>query len=143
MTQIHVFQNSQSKEQSENQKLGDSPDEILHHLKLTNVNSLAVGHLNMNSLRNKFDTLKLLVENSLDIFMISEINETSPDETFPGGPFLMDGFKSPYWTDRNANGGDKALYVREDIPSGEISLKNDDKDIESFLIKSTFTRKNR
>ena len=87
MTQIHGSQNLQSKEQSENQKLGD----ILHHLKLKNVNSLAVGHLNMNSLRNKFNTLKLLVKISLDIFMISEINETSSDETFPRGQFLMDG----------------------------------------------------
>ena len=107
MTQIHVSQNLQSKEQSENQKLGD----ILHHLKLKNVNSLAVGHLNMNSLRNKFNTLKLLVKISLDIFMISEINETSSDETFPRGQFLMDGFKPPYWTNKNANGGGKAFYV--------------------------------
>ena len=52
-----VSQNLQFKEQSENRNLDDSPDEILHLLKLKNMNRLAIGHLNFNSLRNKFDTL--------------------------------------------------------------------------------------
>ena len=50
------------KEQSENQNLGDSADEILRHLKLKSVNRLVIGHLNINSLRNKFDSLKLLAK---------------------------------------------------------------------------------
>ena len=52
-----VSQNLQFKKQSENRNLDDSPDEILHLLKLKNMNRLAIGHLNFNSLRNKFDTL--------------------------------------------------------------------------------------
>ena len=46
-----VSQNLLFKEQSEIQNSGDSPDEILHHLKLKNVNRVAVGHLNIISLR--------------------------------------------------------------------------------------------
>ena len=57
------------------------------------MNRLAIGHLNINSLRNKFATLKLLAKNSLDIFMISE---TKLDKTFPEGHFFMDGFTPPY-----------------------------------------------
>ena len=71
-----------SKEQSENQQLGDSADKILHHLKLKHVNRLLIGHLNIISLDNKFDSLKLLVKNSLDVFIISE---TKLDEIFPKG----------------------------------------------------------
>ena len=37
MTQAHLFLNSQFKEQSENQNLGDGADEIMRHLKLKNV----------------------------------------------------------------------------------------------------------
>ena len=37
-----VSQNSQFKEQSENQNLGDSADEILRHLKLKNMNRLVI-----------------------------------------------------------------------------------------------------
>ena len=84
-----VSENSQFKEQSENQSLGDSADEILRHLKLKNVIRLVIGHLSINSLRNNFESLKFIVKNSLDVFMISE---TKLDETFPEGQFLMDGF---------------------------------------------------
>ena len=125
-----VSQNSQFKEQSENQNLADNVDEILHHLKFKNVNMLVIGHLNINSLCNKFDSLKLLVKNSLDVFMISE---TKLDKTFPEAKLLMDGFTPPYRMDRNTNGGAIVLYVREDITSRQISFKNGDKNIEHFF----------
>ena len=102
------------------------------------MNWLAIGHLNLNSLRNKFDNLELLVKNSLDTFMISEIKL---DETFPEGQFLMEGFTPPYWMDENANGGGKALCVREDISSRQISFKNDDKDIEHFFVQINLHKK--
>ena len=60
-----VSENSQFKEQSENQSLGDSADEILRHLKLKNVIRLVIGHLSINSLRNNFESLKFIVKNSL------------------------------------------------------------------------------
>ena len=53
-------QNSQFKEQYENQNLGDGAEEILRHLKLKNMNRLVISHLNIKSLRNKFDSLKLV-----------------------------------------------------------------------------------
>ena len=138
-TDTSVSQNSQFKEQSENQNLGDSADEILHHLKLKNVNRLVIGHPNINLLRNKSDGFKLLVKNCLEVFMICE---TKSDETFPVGQFLMDRFTPSYRMDKNTNGGGIALYVREDIWSRQISFKNDDKDIERFLLlKSTSARK--
>ena len=94
------------------------------------MNRLVISHLNINSLRNKFDSLKLLVKNSLDVFTIPE---TKLDETFPEGQFLMDRFTPPYRMDKNTNRSGIALYVREDIPSRQISLKNGDKDIEHFF----------
>ena len=38
-----IPQNLQFKEQSENQNFADSADEILHHLKLKNMNRLLIG----------------------------------------------------------------------------------------------------
>ena len=98
-----VSQNLQFKEQSENQNLDDK-----------SVNRLVIGHFNINSLRNKFDSLKLLVKNSLNVFMISG---TKLDKTFPEGQCLRDRFTPPYRMVRNTNGGGIALYVREYIPS--------------------------
>ena len=64
------------------------------------MNRLVISHLNTKSLRNKFDSLKLLVKDSFDVLMISE---TKLDETFPEGQFPIDGFNPPYRMDRNTN----------------------------------------
>ena len=102
------------------------------------MNRLTIGHLNINSLRNKFDNLKLLVKNSLDVFMISK---TKLDETFPEGQFLRDGFTPPYMMDKNSNGGGIALYIKEDILSRQILFKNDDKGIENFFVEINLRKK--
>ena len=60
----------------------------MRDLKLKNMNRLVIGHLNINSLHNKFDSLKLLVKNSFDVFMISG---TKLDEIFPRFSFLWMG----------------------------------------------------
>ena len=79
------------------------------------------------------------LSNSLDVFVISE---AKLDETFPEGQFLMDRFTAPYRMDRHTNGGGGiARYVREDISSRQISFKNNDKDLEHVLLKSTSARK--
>ena len=69
------------------------------------------------------------------------ISEKKLGGTFPEGQFLMDGFTPPYRMDRNTNGGGIALYVREDIPSRQISFKNDDKDIEHFFVEINLRKK--
>ena len=69
------------------------------------------------------------------------ISETKLDETFPEGQFLMDGFTPPYRMDRNTNGGGIALYVREDIPSGQVSFKHDDKEIEHYFVEMNLRKK--
>ena len=58
------------------------------------------------------------------------ISEIKLDETFPEGQFLTDGFM-----DRNTNGGGIALCILKDIPSRQISFKNNDKDIEHFFVE--------
>ena len=70
------------------------------------------------------------------------ISETKLDETVPEGRLLMAGFIPPYRMERNTNGGGIALYVRDDIPSRQISFKNDYKDIEHFFVEINLRRKN-
>ena len=72
------------------------------------------GHLNINSLRIKFDFLCEQIKRSIDVFMISE---SKLDGSFPDGQFLIDGFHRLFRFDRNKNGGGVLLYVREDIPA--------------------------
>ena len=64
------------------------------------------GHLNINSIRNKFDTLDNIVK-AFDIFLISE---SKLDNTFPINQFAIGGYKI-FRRDRNRYGGGLILYI--------------------------------
>ena len=70
----------------------------LKALRLKNVNKLIITHLNINSLRNKFEFLISLIEDNLDVLMISE---TKLDESFPTSQFMINGLRAPFRLDRN------------------------------------------
>ena len=78
-----------------------------------NRNRLITAHLNINSLRNKFDSLVEILHSNVDIVLISE---TKIDSSFPTAQFKIEGYTT-YRLDRNSNEGGILLYVREDIPS--------------------------
>ena len=52
-----------------------------------------MGHININSIRNKFESLLKYVGNNLDILIVLE---TKIDITSPESQFLMEGFSTPY-----------------------------------------------
>ena len=81
-----------------------------------------IGHLNINSLRNRFELLTHQIKDNLDILMIYE---TKLDESFPASQFFMKGFSSLHRLDRNCNGGGILLYIRENIPSKLVSIEKD------------------
>ena len=58
------------------------PKEILKTLRLKNVNRLICAQLNINSLRNQFDSFVNIINSNIDIVMISE---TKLDSYFPTG----------------------------------------------------------
>ena len=103
------------------------PFEKLKNTRLKNPNRLIIAQLNINSLRNKLDSLVRMLHNNLDILLISE---TKIDSLFPTAQFQI-GYTT-YRLDRNANRGGILLYIREDIPS---TLLNFDMSIESFYIE--------
>ena len=48
----------------------NTPDILLKNLKLDNKHRIIIGHLNINSIRNKFEQLQELVNGSIDILVI-------------------------------------------------------------------------
>ena len=44
----------------------------LKEMKAQSSDKLILGHLNINSIRNKFEALKFIIDNNIDIFLISE-----------------------------------------------------------------------
>ena len=49
------------------------------------------------------------------------ISESKLNDSFPHGQFFIDGFQTPFRSDRNKNGGGILLYVGENIPSKILS----------------------
>ena len=95
----------------------NDPYKTLKSIRLSNVDRLIIGQLNINSLRNKFEALKLIVKGNLDILIITE---SKLDETFPVNQFVIDGFSPPFRADHNKYAGGVIIYVRDDIPSREL-----------------------
>ena len=90
-------------------------------MRLKNLNKLIIGHLNINSIRGKFEALKEFVKNNLDILVVSE---TKLDHTFPVNQFHMEGYRI-IRQDRKINGqygGGVIVFIREDIPCKELQF---------------------
>ena len=87
-------------------------------------------HLNINSIRNKFDFLVDKIKGNVNMMMISE---TKLDNTFPNGQFLTDGFNEPIRLNRIRNGGGILLSIRKDVPTKGLSFETSP--IEGFFIE--------
>ena len=68
---------------------------------LNKADRLIIGQLNINSLRNKFEMLREIVHDKLDILLVSE---TKVDPLFPSSQFAIEGFSSPLLLDKYFSG---------------------------------------
>ena len=107
----------------------------LKSLSIRNLNKIAIGHFNINSVRNKFDFLAHQAKGNIYILVILE---AKLDESFPSSQFLLDGYSVPFLFDGNGNGGGILLYIREDIPS-KLLIMN--KSIEGFFVDINLCKK--
>jgi len=98
-------------------------------------NKIIIGQLNINSIRNKFTSIRSTIENT-DVFLVSE---TKIDESFPTSQFIIPGFSEPFRLDRNRFGGGLFLYVKENIPS---KLLRYEKQYEAFLVELIIKKQN-
>ena len=80
-----------------------------------------MGQININSMRNKLESLMAAVAGNIHILLITE---TKMDSTFPENQFYLNGCNVPYRHDRNTNGGGILVYVRDDIRSRIIECEN-------------------
>ena len=71
---------------------------------------IIVGHLNINSIRNKFDALSFIIDTNIDILLISE---TKLDDSFSSVQFRLKELLTPYRLDRNSKGGGLLLHLRD------------------------------
>ena len=101
-----------------------------------NLNRIVLAHLDINSLRNKFNILTDQITGNVDIMVISE---TKLDDSFPESQFKIPGYSSPFRLDRDQNGGCITVFVCEDITAKFLSFE--DKPIEALFIELNFRKK--
>ena len=104
----------------------------LRNLRLSNPKKVTMGHLNINSIPNKFEEIMDLVAKDLDIFLISE---TKIDSSFPDAQFFYSGYAKPHRKDRNLGGGGLLMYVNENIPSRTLIGHIIPRDIEILCVE--------
>ena len=115
----------------------ENPYTILKDIRMKNIHKIVIGHLNINSIRNKIEMISDLIRGNIDIFLISE---SKIDTTFPTTQFKIHGYHLPYRKDRSAHAGGLLLYVREDIPSKLLQFKFDS-DIGCIIIEISIFKK--
>ena len=96
---------------------------LFKNLKLKNTNRIILGHLDINSIVGKFDHLKVLIENNIDILVLTE---TKIDSSFSDVQFRLD---------RNRFGGGVLIYVREDITCKQLTKHILPDDIEGIFVE--------
>ena len=115
----------------------ENPSNILNGIRTKNVDRLIIAHLNINFIYQKFEALKSMISDKIDILMISE---TKLDESFPTQEFEIEGFSTPFRLDRNCHGGGILLYFRKDLPCKELKSHNLSTNIESIFIELTLRK---
>ena len=103
----------------------------MKNLRLKISNKDIIGHININSLRSKFELVTEMVWDKVDLLMISE---TKLNSSFPSAQFYMKSYLKSCRLDRNSKGWGMILYVKEDIPLKLINSSYTNHDKEYFLL---------
>ena len=83
-----------------------------------NLHKLVFFHLNINSIRNKFELPSEQVRGNVEVLMVPE---TKIDDSFPIRNFLIHGFCPPYRLDCVSKGGGIMLYI-ESLIIGHLNI---------------------
>ena len=110
----------------------------LYNLRTFYSKNIILWYINVNSIRNKLDYMKLLLGQSLDIICISK---TKLHETFPTAQFVMEGFNKPYRLDITSNSGGLLFYVKANLSSKFICFYNFPSEIQCIPIELNISTK--
>ena len=92
------------------------------NLKLRYPFNILISYININSIRNKFCDLKVLISDTPDVMTIAE---TKLDESFTTSQFLLKGYQIPFRHDCSSHSGGLLTFVRDGIPAKLLDFKFD------------------
>ena len=89
--------------------------------------------LNVNSIRSKFESVQEIIQNTFEVFLVSE---TKIDSFFPNQQFYIPEYRI-FWKDCNARNGRLLFYVNEDRNCKVLNKYQMRQDLEN-LVPRTF-----
>ena len=75
--------------------------------------NIIFSYFNINSVRNKFDSVRAAIVNYVDVFIAAE---TKINEFFPTSQFAIYGFHKPLRLDATDKSGGLSVYVTSYLP---------------------------
>ena len=96
-----------------------------------------IMHLNINSVQNKFEELKIL-NSSLKAHVLV-ISETKIDESYPSGQFSLPGYHM-YKKDKKKGGGGLIAYFSTTLASRRLALPKSYKTLQAIAVESKIGR---
>ena len=99
----------------------------LNSLRTHNHSNIIISHLNVNSIKNKFDDLKLIIDENVDILCIVQ---TKIDESFPTAQSILPGYHKPYRLDVTDKQEGLLVYIKSHLPSKPLSTHNISNDVQ-------------
>ena len=110
----------------------------VQNLKLKNPSNILISYLNINSIRNKFSDLNLLINKVFDVITIAE---TKLDESFPSAQFMCEEYQfPPFRLDCTSNSGGLLTYVKNDIPARRLVDFDFDSSLQILPIELRFRK---
>ena len=94
--------------------------------------NIALGYLNINSVRNKFNNLMTFIDGNVDVLAIAE---TKIDSSFTSNKLLAAGYKKPLRLDLTSRSGGLLVYVKSDILIRQLSNHTLDDGIEIIALE--------
>ena len=101
--------------------------------------NLFFGQLNVNSIRNKFDPVQEIIQNTFDTFLACE---TKMYSSFPNQQFCISEYRI-FRKDRNAHGGWLLFYVNQDLNCKVLNKYPTRQDLEILVLESKLSKTNR
>ena len=100
--------------------------------------NLFFGQLNVNSIRNKFESVQEIIQNTFDIFLVCE---TKTYTFFPNQQFCIPEY-SIFRKDRNARGGGLFFYVNQDLNCKVLNKYPTRHDVEILVLELKLSKTN-
>ena len=132
------YQSSQNYGNAENINLNVDHLKILTNIRMKNLNRPMIGHINIHFLYSKYEALKCLIKDKLDILVVTE---TKLDASYTSSQFEIEGFTNPFRLDRHKNGRGVMIFVKSHLSAREIPFGNKPHDIEVISLELTLRTK--